>query len=90
MFSSYEDEIMQGNFADQTLFTPAKPVQSLPIETNDTLQDLELDHSDLNLTDDLLASPEKTHDDVDSVEKVESKTDEDRKTRTGRNEPVCS
>ena len=53
---SYEDEIMQGNFADQTLFTPAKPtaVQSLQTETNDTLQDLELsdlEHSALNLTD---------------------------------------
>ena len=47
---------MQGNFADQTLFTPAKPtaVQSLQTETNDTLQDLELsdlEHSALNLTD---------------------------------------
>merc|ERR1712235_158975 len=79
----YEDEIMQGNFADQTLFTPAKPaaVQSLPTKTNDTLQDLELDHSDLNLTDDLnqtddlLASPER--DEIDSVEKVESKTEEE-------------
>jgi len=76
----YEDEIMQGNFADQTLFTPAKPtaVQSLQTETNDTLQDLELsglEHSALNLTDDLLASPEKSHDEIDSVEKVESKSD---------------
>ena len=62
---------MQGNFADQTLFTPAKPsaVSSLPTETNDTLQDLELDHSELNLSDDLLASPER--DEIDSVEKVE-------------------
>ena len=87
---SYEDEIMQGNFADQTLFTPAKPVavQSLQTETNDTLQDLELDHSDLNLTDDLLASPEKTHDDVDSVEKVESKTDEEADLETPSKEEV--
>jgi len=86
----YEDEIMQGNFADQTLFTPAKPVavQSLQTETNDTLQDLELDHSDLNLTDDLLASPEKTHDDVDSVEKVESKTDEEADLETPSKEEV--
>jgi hypothetical protein len=71
---------MQGTVADQTLFTPAKPtaVQSLQTETNDTLQDLELsglEHSALNLTDDLLASPEKSHDEIDSVEKVESKSD---------------
>jgi len=73
----YEDEIMQGNFADQTLFTPAKPVQSLPIETNDTLQDLELDQSDLNMTEDLLASPEK-EDDSEELKTEESlKTEEE-------------
>jgi hypothetical protein len=86
----YEDEIMQGNFADQTLFTPAKPVavQSLQTEPNDTLQDLELDHSDLNLTDDLLASPEKSQDDIDSVEKVELKTDEEADLETPSKEEV--
>merc|ERR1712235_99272 len=93
----YEDEIMQGNFADQTLFTPAKPsaVQSLQpaaTKTNDTLQDLELDHSDLNLTDDLnqtddlLASPER--DEIDSVEKVESKTEEEVDLETPSKEEV--
>jgi hypothetical protein len=81
---------MQGNFADQTLFTPAKPVavQSLQTEPNDTLQDLELDHSDLNLTDDLLASPEKSQDDIDSVEKVELKTDEEADLETPSKEEV--
>ena len=84
---------MQGNFADQTLFTPAKPtaVQSLQTETNDTLQDLELsglEHSALNLTDDILASPEKSHDDIDSVEKVESKTDEEADLETPSKEEV--
>ena len=88
---SYEDEIMQGNFADQTLFTPAKPsaVQSLQpaaTKTNDTLQDLELDHSDLNQTDDLLASPER--DEIDSVEKVESKTEEEVDLETPSKEEV--
>merc|ERR1712226_1773834 len=72
------------------LFTPAKPVavQSLQTETNDTLQDLELDHSDLNLTDDLLASPEKSHGDIDSVEKVESKADEEADLETPSKEEV--
>ena len=94
---SYEDEIMQGNFADQTLFTPAKPsavksLQPAATKTNDTLQDLELDHSDLNLTDDLnqtddlLASPER--DEIDSVEKVESKTEEEVDLETPSKEEV--
>ena len=88
---------MQGNFADQTLFTPAKPsavksLQPAATKTNDTLQDLELDHSDLNLTDDLnqtddlLASPER--DEIDSVEKVESKTEEEVDLETPSKEEV--
>jgi len=74
----YEDEIMQGNFADQTLFTPAKPsLKASPVDvTNDTLQELELDqskfeHSDLNLTDDLLASPEKSEKSTTEEMKIE-------------------
>ena len=64
---------MQGNFADQTLFTPAKPAQSIPVEsTNDTLQGLELDQSDLNTTEDLLASPEKS-----TIEVIEGDIEED-------------
>jgi len=78
----YEDEIMQGNFADQTLFTPAKSsLKTSPVEiTNDTLQELELEqsafeHSDLNLTDDLLASPEKSEKSTTEEMKIEEELD---------------